>query len=210
MTAGGLGGSRNGEQSTSPLSDAPAEPTQPQVAVLSAERVLETAPFDVERARIRFPDGHEAERVVVRHPGAVAIVALDEAGRWLLVRQYRHPAGRDLLELPAGTLEPGEEPARTAARELREETGFAAAEIERVGGFYTAPGFCDEYIHLFLARGLTPDPLPQDHDEYIAGPFALAPAEVAHAAAVGEIEDVKTLAALALLGARGGPGAPFR
>lgn len=188
--------------------DAAIEPELP--TVLSAERVLSTQPIDVDRDRIRFPDGHEAERIVVRHPGAVAIVPLDEQGRWLLVRQYRHPAARVLLEVPAGTREPGEEPERTAARELREETGFAAVELERIGGFYTAPGFCDEYIHLFLAQGLTADPLPQDHDEYIEGPIALLPAEVARAAAAGEIEDAKTLSALALLGVRGGPGAPPR
>ena len=209
MTTGGPDASTNDERSASPLAGAAADPMQRNVAdpmqrnvaeVLSVERVLSARPIDVERARIRFPDGHEAERIVVRHPGAVAIVALDEQGRWLLVRQYRHPAGRVLLEVPAGTLEPGESPERTAARELREETGYAAAELERIGGFYTAPGFCDEYIHLFLARGLTADPLPQDHDEYIDGPIAMAPAEVARAAAAGEIEDAKTLAALALMG----------
>ncbi len=209
MTTGGPDASTNDERSASPLAGAAADPMQRNVAdpmqrnvaeVLSVERVLSARPIDVERARIRFPDGHEAERIVVRHPGAVAIVALDEQGRWLLVRQYRHPAGRVLLEVPAGTLEPGESPERTAARELREETGYAAAELERIGGFYTAPGFCDEYIHLFLARGLTADPLPQDHDEYIDGPIAMAPAEVARAAATGEIEDAKTLAALALMG----------
>jgi ADP-ribose pyrophosphatase len=190
--------------------DGAPELPRPLPTVLSAERVLSTQLIDVDRDRIRFPDGHEAERIVVRHPGAVAIVALDEEGRWLLVRQYRHPARRVLLEVPAGTLEPGEEPDRTAARELREETGFAAAELERIGGFYTAPGFCDEYIHLFLARGLTADPLPQDQDEYIEDPIALSPVAVARAAAAGEIEDAKTLSALALLGVRGEPGAPPR
>ena len=190
--------------------DGAPELPRPLPTVLSAERVLSTQLIDVDRDRIRFPDGHEAERIVVRHPGAVAIVALDEEGRWLLVRQYRHPARRVLLEVPAGTLEPGEEPDRTAARKLREETGFAAAELERIGGFYTAPGFCDEYIHLFLARGLTADPLPQDQDEYIEDPIALSPVAVARAAAAGEIEDAKTLSALALLGVRGEPGAPPR
>ena len=154
MTAGVPDGSSDDRRFTRPSSDAVAADL-PLPDVLSAERLLSTPTIDVERARIRFADGHEAERIVVRHPGAVAIVALDEEGRWLLVRQYRHPAGSVLLEVPAGTLEPGEAPERAAARELREETGFAAAELERLGGFYTAPGFCDEYIHVFLARGRT-------------------------------------------------------
>ena len=94
--------------------DGAPELPRPLPTVLSAERVLSTQLIDVDRDRIRFPDGHEAERIVVRHPGAVAIVALDEEGRWLLVRQYRHAARRVLLEVPAGTLEPGEEPDRTA------------------------------------------------------------------------------------------------
>src|SRR5205814_4843468 len=107
--------------------------------------------FDITETRVRFDDGVEVEHSVVRHPGAVAIVALDEQGRWLLVRQYRVPAERELLEIPAGTLEPGEEPLATAYRELREETGFAATTMEPLGRTFMAPGFCTEYIHYFLA-----------------------------------------------------------
>ena len=190
-------------------SRAPAGGRDPSApAVLESERLIEARPIAVERSRIRLSNGREAERVVVRHPGAVAIVALDAEGRWLLVRQHRFGAGRELLEIPAGTREPGEAPEATAARELREETGFAASEFTPLGGFFTAPGFCDEFIHLFLARGLTPDPLPPDHDEEIRGHRALAPAAVLRAAASGEIEDAKTLSAIALMSARGGPGAP--
>ena len=185
-----------------------ADPDRP--AVLATERLLEAPPIAIERSRIRLSGGREAERVVVRHPGAVAIVALDDEERWILVRQHRFPAGRDLLEVPAGTREPGEEPRATAARELREETGFAAGEITSIGGFFTAPGFCDEFIHLFLARDLTRDPLPPDDDEEIRGHRAVAPAALLEAASSGEIEDAKTLSAIAVMAARGGPGAPAR
>lgn len=194
--------------SSGPASRDVADPDRP--TVLATERLLEAPPIAIERSRIRLSGGREAERVVVRHPGAVAIVALDDEERWILVRQHRFPAGRDLLEVPAGTREPGEEPRATAARELREETGFAAAEITSIGGFFTAPGFCDEFIHLFLARDLTRDPLPPDDDEEIRGYRALAPAALLEAASSGEIEDAKTLSAIAVMAARGGPGAPGR
>ena len=147
---------------------------------------------------IRFPDGHEAERAVVEHPGAVALIVLDEAGRWLLIRQYRHPARRNLLEIPAGTREPGEAPDRTAAREVREETGFSAGRLERLGGAWMAPGFCEEYITFYLATELRADPLPQDHDEYIEAPEWLTLDEVYAAVAAGRIEDAKTMVALSL------------
>ena len=105
--------------------------------------------------RVEMPDGSTAERVVVEHPGAVVIVPLDGHGNVLLVRQPRYAANRkELLELPAGTREPNEEPEATARRELREETGFDTRDLIPLGGFYSAPGFCSEYLHLFVARDL--------------------------------------------------------
>ena len=151
------------------------------------------------RDTIRFAHGHEADRAIVEHPGAVALVVLDEDDRWLLIRQYRHAARRNLLEIPAGTREAGEHPDVTAAREVREETGFAAASIERIGGAFMAPGFCQEYITFYLATGLTADPLPQDHDEYIEAPEWRTLDEVHAAVDDGRIEDAKTMVALALV-----------
>jgi len=168
---------------------------------------FESHVFDVARAVIRFPDGHEAERVVVQHPGAVALVVEDEQGRWLLVRQYRHPAGRELLEIPAGTREGDEAPEETAAREIREETGYAAGSLVRLGGTWMAPGFCTEYITYFHATELRHDPLAADHDEYLSPPVRLTLDEVFAAVESGEIEDAKTLVALTLYArhrARGG------
>jgi ADP-ribose pyrophosphatase len=178
--------------------------------LLRSELVLASHPFNVSHDRVLLDDGREVDRAVVVHPGAVALVALDEAGRILFVRQYRHPARRRMLEVPAGTREPGEEAAVTAARELREETGFAARNIERIGGTWMAPGFCTEYIDYFLATGLHPDPLPQDADEDISPPQWMTAAEASDAIDRGEIEDAKTVVALALLRRReeaSGPGA---
>lgn len=145
---------------------------------------------------IRFPDGQEAERAIVGHPGAVAIVAVDEDGRWLLVEQYRHPAGRVLLEIPAGTRDDDETPEATAAREVREEIGHAAGRLVRLGGCYMVPGWGEEYIDFFLATELRPAPLPQDDDEYLSEPIRLPLDEVYAAVDEGRIEDAKTIAAL--------------
>lgn len=177
----------------------PNEPaTHPTPETVESEIILRGRPFDVERATIRFHDGHTAERMVVRHPGAIALIVLDDQQRWLLVSQYRHPAGQDLLEIPAGTREPGEAPEVTAAREVREETGYAAATLTHLGGTWMAPGFCSEFIDYYLATDLTESPLPQDHDEYIGEPHRLTLEQLEAAIRAGRIADAKTLTALTL------------
>jgi ADP-ribose pyrophosphatase len=142
-------------------------------------------------------DGRRYDREIVVHRGAVVMVPVAEDGSVYLVRQLRVPAGRTLLELPAGTLEPGEDPLVCARRELQEEIGFQAGQIERLGGFFSAPGFCTEYLHIFVARDLAPSQLDGDEDETIEV-VKLSPAAVRAAARRGEIEDAKTLAALFL------------
>lgn len=169
--------------------------------VIESEVVHHGHVFDVARASIRLPDGAVVERSLVRHPGAVALVAVDEAGRWLLVRQYRIGVGEVLLEIPAGTRDAGEAPEVTAQRELREETGFAAASLELLGGTWMVPGYCDEYIHYFLATGLRADPLSQDFDEHLSEPIPMTYDEVLAAIEDGGIQDAKTVVA-ALLYAR--------
>jgi 8-oxo-dGTP pyrophosphatase MutT (NUDIX family) len=112
--------------------------------------------------RVRMPDGGVARRDVVEHPGAVAIVALDDAGQVLLIRQYRHPVGRLLWEIPAGLLDvPGEPPLRTGERELREETGYAARTWHVLTDCYTSPGISTERVTVFLARDLAEVPDPE-------------------------------------------------
>jgi ADP-ribose pyrophosphatase len=133
----------------------------------------------------------------VSHPGAVAILPVDDKNRILCIRQWRRAAGTILIEIPAGTLEPGETPLFTAQRELQEEIGYRANILTPLGGFYTAPGFCTEYIHLFLAKDLVHDPLWADDTDYIdILPISLE--ELQTAAKKGEIIDSKTLSALYL------------
>lgn len=175
----------------------PPEPEIPQVA--SSELIYEGHVIRLDRDMIRFSDGHEAERVVVRHPGAVALVVVDHDDRWLMIRQYRHPAGQPLLEIPAGTREDGEPPEVTAAREVREETGYAARSLVHLGGAWMAPGFVGEFIDYYLATDLELSPLPQDEDEYISPPERMTEAEIDAAIVGGALTDAKTMVALTLL-----------
>ncbi|MCU0512830.1 MAG: NUDIX hydrolase [Anaerolineae bacterium] len=116
---------------------------------------------------VRLPDGQLARREVITHPGAVAVVALDDQGCVLLVRQFRSAARQTMLEIPAGTLYPGEDPLTCAIRELREETGYRPQRIEPMGGIHAAPGYTTEYIHLFYATDLEAAPLRPDADEFL-------------------------------------------
>lgn len=144
---------------------------------------------------VRLPDGRQALREVVDHRPAVVLVPVDEAGNVLLVRQFRYAVGGELLEAPAGVVEDQETPEECAQRELREETGYRAGSIRRLGGFWTGPGFCNEFIHAFLATGLTPGSLAADPDENITVervPLATV-RELIHD---GSIQDAKTIAAL--------------
>jgi ADP-ribose pyrophosphatase len=148
---------------------------------------------------IETPDGRKHLRDVVIHPGAVTVVALRADGRILLVRQYRHAAGRVLLELPAGTLDrladgSIEDPAVAGPRELSEETGYRAANWRRLGGFWTAPGFATEHMTLYLATDLTPDPdhAGPDPDERLLVESLTLP-ELLARVENDEIHDAKTL-----------------
>jgi ADP-ribose pyrophosphatase len=132
---------------------------------------------------------------IVDHPGSVAIVAVDREGRIVLVRQPRVPAHRKLVELPAGTLEPGEEPEATAKRELREETGLHGGSWSRIARFWTTPGFVREQMHLYLARDLD-EGEPETEDDEEIDLLRWTPKDVE--ARLGEIEDAKTLAGLLL------------
>jgi ADP-ribose pyrophosphatase len=135
------------------------------------------------------------EREIVEHPGAVAIVAVDDADRVWLVRQLREPARKELLELPAGTREAGEEPLATAKRELHEECGLTGGEWRELAGFWTTPGFCREYMHVYLAEGVEAGeaaPAPDEELEIVTVPVGELEGRL------GEIEDAKTLAGLLL------------
>ena len=153
--------------------------------------------FSVRRDQIRLPDGEAANLDIVEHSGAVTCVPLDDQERLWFVRQYRHAAGKMLLELPAGTLERGEPPEDCARRELREEIGMRAEHLEKIGEFYLAPGYSTEYMHVYLATSLRPDALPGDKDEFLS--VEIIPVQnVLEMVETGEIQDAKTLAAILL------------
>lgn len=137
----------------------------------------------------------EHDREVVEHPGATAIVAIDRDGCVALVRQLREPARKRLLELPAGTLEPGEEPLAAAKRELEEEVGLRGGEWQELGAFYTTPGFCNERMHVFLAEGVERGEASPEDDEDVEV-VRLRLEEISER--IGELEDAKTIAGLLL------------
>jgi ADP-ribose pyrophosphatase len=151
--------------------------------------------YDGKLVDVTLEQWGEHEREIVEHPGAVAVVAVDREDRVTLVRQLREPARKELLELPAGTLEPGEEPLVTAQRELEEETGLRGGAWRELAAFYTTPGFCRERMHLFLAEGVEPGEARQDADEAIEL-VAVAAGELREL--VHRLEDAKTIAGLLL------------
>ncbi len=154
--------------------------------------------FDVDRIDVALPSGSPAERDVVRHPGAVAVLAITDAAEIYLVRQYRVALDRVTVEIPAGKLDPGEDPLEAARRELAEETGLEAASMARILTIATSVGFSDELIHLYLATGLTPGVAHPDEDEFLN--VDVVPVEdFVDAVLDGQVEDAKTVVgALAL------------
>jgi ADP-ribose pyrophosphatase len=150
---------------------------------------------------VRLPDGRSAKREVVDHPGAAVIVPLTDAGEILMVRQYRYAVGEVLLELPAGTLEPGEDPLACARRELAEEVGAAAAAWEPLAVLYPSPGVMTEVMHLFLARGLTEGPPRGTEEEDLAMERLTLP-EALERVRRGEIRDAKSVAGVLLAAER--------
>jgi len=151
--------------------------------------------LEVHRDLARLPDGSEAAREYIRHPGAVAIVALFDDGSLLLERQFRYPHARDFIEIPAGKVDPGEPHLATAKRELLEETGYAATEWTRLGVIHTAIAYTDEAIELFLARSLTKGDSKLDAGEFLEC-FSVPFAQAIDMIREGKITDAKTVTAL--------------
>ena len=164
---------------------------------LSSSALYRGKIINVRHDRVRLPNGKTAYREVVEHPGAVAILVLDERDRVILVRQHRQPAGAVLLEIPAGKLDPGESPLDCARRELAEETGLKAANWRPLGWFYLSPGYCDEMIHLFVAQGLSAAAETAKTDEEETVEVVTVPLQEALAwLDRGELKDAKTVIAL--------------
>ena len=147
---------------------------------------------------VKMPNDRETSREVVEHAAAVVLVPIDDEDNVLLVRQYRYAAGQTLLEAPAGIVEPSESPGDCAQRELQEEIGYRANSMRPLGGFWSSPGFCTEYMYAFLAKGLVPSKLDPDDDESInVEKFPLS--AIPRLIRVGEIEDATPIAALLMV-----------
>lgn len=159
--------------------------------------VFEGRLFKVTLDKVELPNGVTVERETVHHRGSVGIVALTDDGRIVMVRQFRYPAGKELLEIPAGTLEPGEDPVHCAARELSEETGYIAEHLEPLGEIFLAPGYCTERIHLFLARSLKTGRQLTDIDEKITVEL-IDVEDIADKIRREEIVDAKTICGIYL------------
>jgi len=167
--------------------------------LLTSEILLQGRAFKIRRDTLKTPDGRETKFEIIEHGGSVILIPMDENGNVLFVRQYRHAAGRDLLELPAGTRDEDELYEECAAREIREETGMEAGKLQKVGEFFLAPGYSTEFMVVYLATGLKHSPLQADDDEFLL--VEKIPLKKAlDMAERGELPDAKSLAALLLAG----------
>ena len=163
--------------------------------IIKSERLYDGHIIKLEIASVTLPDGRPATREIVRHPGGVGVVALDDENNIYLVKQYRTPYDEILLEIPAGKLDKGEEPLKAAERELSEETGLVSSDIKYIGDFYPTVGFCDEILRIFVAEGLTQGDTHPDEDEFVNTvkmPFSEAVGLVLN----GTVKDGKTIAAI--------------
>ncbi len=145
--------------------------------------------------KLVLPNGRRTTYHIVEHPGAVAIVPVHANGDVVLLKQFRPTIGMEIYEIPAGTMEEGEAPLATAKREIIEETGFKAKRWEKIADFYTAPGFCDERMHVYLARDLTPAQADGDADE-ILRPVRMSIDAALKLIRTRRIRDAKTIAGL--------------
>lgn len=160
--------------------------------IISSREVLKNKLFRIVDEVAKDPSGFEIHRMIVRHPGSAVMMPVDERNRVLLVRQFRLPAQRDLWELPAGRLDPGESPLRAAKRELQEETGYRAKKWVRLGSFWPSPGYVDEKMNLYLALELTAGEQKPMEDERIEIRW-FSKREMGALIGAGEIHDAKTM-----------------
>lgn len=165
--------------------------------LLDSQNIYTGVVFEVARDRLREESGQVIIRDVVRHPGGAGGVPIFADGRIALVKQYRHPAGRDLLEIPAGKIDGNEPPERCAAREIEEELGVRVGRIEKLAEFYSTPGFCEEKLFVYLATELEESVQKLDHDEAVEIVY-LTLEEAWQLVESGEIVDAKTIIALML------------
>jgi len=162
---------------------------------ISTQQIYEGRAVKLRVDTVRKPSGKVTTREVVEHADAVAVVVLDSKDRTILVRQYRKAVGKTLLEIPAGSVDPGEQPINTVRRELQEEIGYLPNKIDKLGGFYSAPGYCTEFLHLYVATYLIPSKQEAEDTEdieVVRVPLAKIPDLIAS----GDIADAKSIAGL--------------
>ena len=173
----------------------------PGARCLSSRRIYAGKVLSLDLDEVEEPGGVHTRREVVRHSGSVAVLAIQDDGKIVLVRQYRYPVDAFVWELPAGRLDDGESPEQAAQRELQEEIGFKAGQLQKMAFFHTTPGFCDESMHVFRATGLVASKAQGDEDERIeVQAFTLSDLEAMIDR--GEIREGKTLVAILLEGRR--------
>lgn len=162
---------------------------------LSSKLIYEGQTVKLRVDTVRKPNGETATREIIEHRGVVVIVPVDADDNVLMVRQFRYAPGKDLLELPAGGIDGDETPEEAVRREMQEETGYLPKKTIKLGGFYSAPGFCTEFMHLFLATGLTPSRLTAEDTDDIKLE-RLPVSQISSLVASGKLEDAKTIAGL--------------
>lgn len=155
--------------------------------------------FDHRVDEIEYESGNKSIREIAIHPGGAVIVPIKDDGKIILVKQFRYPLQKTLIELPAGKLDKGEDPLKCATRELEEETGYTAKEIEKLGQIYTAPGYCTEILHIYSAKGLTPGNHHREEGEQGMEIQELSLNEIEKMIANGEITDAKTIVGIYFL-----------
>lgn len=164
---------------------------------ISGKHIYRGNIIDVEMLTVTLPDGREATRDIVRHPGAAAVIPLNEKGEIYMVRQFRKPLEAVSLEIPAGKLDKDEDPAICAARELKEETGLTAEKLTRLVSVHSTPGFSDEVLHLFAATGLKEGESCADDDEFITTE-KYSVEQLTDMVLKGEITDAKSIIGILL------------
>lgn len=165
---------------------------------LSSEIIYDGRAVKLRVDTVEMSNGRQTTREIVEHSDCVAIVAIDEEDNLLLVSQFREAVETELLEIPAGGIEPGEDPPAAVSREMQEETGYYPRKLERLGGFYSAPGYCTEYLHLYLATDLVASQLFAEDTEEISL-VRVSLSQISELIASGSIRDSKSLAGLYLL-----------
>ncbi|MEX1030931.1 MAG: NUDIX hydrolase [Paenibacillaceae bacterium] len=171
-----------------------SDPNKFKEITLNTTPIFQGKIISLQVDEVRLPNGETATREIVKHPGAVAVLAI-HAGKMVVVEQFRKPLEKSIVEIPAGKLEPGENPLEAAHRELQEETGFTSPSLTLIHSFYTAPGFTDEIIHLYYADQLTAGADQPDEDEFLECE-SITLEEAKQMVVEGRISDAKTIIAM--------------